>query len=221
LCSGRAHPHLRDANTTPGVNIPNPGGGPPHLGYRRLMELLEAIRTRRMTRSFSDAPVAPGVLAAVVGVGRFAPSAGRAHGVELLVLTDAARRAAFWEHSSEARWRAEAPEAPGLLRAPVIAVPIADPGAYERRYAEPDKVTSLLANKPADRWPVPYWSVDAAFTAMLVLLAAHDAGLGGLFFQLHAPADALLEALGTPGGRVVIGALALGWPAADRPERTP
>jgi nitroreductase len=52
---------------------------------------------------------------------------------------------------------------------------------------------------------------------MLVLLAADDAGLGALFFRLHAPAQSVLTGLGLPEARVVIGAIALGHPASRPP----
>ena len=50
-----------------------------------------------------------------------------------------------------------------------------------RRYAEPDKAATGLGRSAA-AWPVPYWTVDAAFAVMTLLLAAEDAGLGALFF---------------------------------------
>jgi len=62
---------------------------------------------------------------------------------------------------------------------------------------------------------VPYWLVDASFSAMLMLLAARDVGLGALFFRLHQDPGPLLAALGVPEGRQVIGALALGYEEQD------
>ena len=61
---------------------------------------------------------------------------------------------------------------------------------------------------------------------MLLLLAAEDAGLGALFFQLHGDKTSVLEGLGVPAGRDTIGAVALGYRAVDaapsaRRERRP
>jgi nitroreductase len=175
------------------------------------MELHEAIKGRRMTRHFSDRQIPDQLLVPILGVVSAAPSAGFSQGVELLALTSAPRRERFWALASEEQWRAHASEAPGLLRAPVIVVPLASPEAYGARYAEADKATSLLGRRPIEQWPVPYWTVDAAFVAMLVLLAAEDAGLGALFFQLHGDAQVILEGLDVPARRELIGAIALGY----------
>ena len=70
------------------------------------------------------------------------PSAGKAQGWHLVVL-EGADTARFWdvtlppERRSGFAW-------PGLLDAPVIALPLADPEAYVRRYGEPDKAASGL-----------------------------------------------------------------------------
>ena len=69
----------------------------------------------------------------------------------------------------------------GLLDAPVILLPFADPKAYVDRYAEPDKAATGLG-AGTDAWPAPYWTVDASMAVMTLLLAAEDAGLGALFF---------------------------------------
>jgi nitroreductase len=67
-------------------------------------------------------------------------------------------------------------------------------------------------------WPVPYWDLDAAMAAMLMLLAAVDEGVGAWYFGAFHGADKLLAGLGVPAGRRLIGAVALGYPAAgDRP----
>jgi len=174
------------------------------------MELHEAIDGRRMTRRFRPTPLDEALVSQLLAFAASAPSAGFSQGVELLALVRAERRARFWELASAAEWREQAPEAAGLMAAPLVVVPFADPAAYTRRYAEPDKASSRLGGRPAREWPVPYWIVDASFAAMLVLLAAEDAGLGGLFFQLHGEADEILAGLGVPEGRVAIGALAIG-----------
>jgi len=62
---------------------------------------------------------------------------------------------------------------------------------------------------------VPWWHVDAAFSALLLLLAAVDAGLGALFFQAHRP-QALARALGIPPAWAPVGTVAVGHPAPDR-----
>ena len=109
---------------------------------------------------------------------------------------------------------------PGLLRAPALIVPLADPQAYVARYAEADKArTGLGLGGSAEDWPVPYWLVDTAMSAMLVLLGAVDQDLGALFFGLFDHADVLARALGVPERYRPIGTIAVGYPdrAHDRP----
>ncbi|MDA8292001.1 MAG: nitroreductase family protein [Actinomycetota bacterium] len=182
------------------------------------MELSEAISRRRMARRFTGEPVAPEVLDRMLSLCLDAPSAGFTQGVDLVVLEGAAARGRFWELATDARWRSSGPSADGLLAAPVVVVPVAEPDAYVRRYGEPDKSASGLAGVPARDWDVPYWQVDASFVVMQLLLAAEDSGLGALFFRLHAPSDAVLAGLGAPSRRVTIGAVALGHRAGG--ERT-
>lgn len=180
------------------------------------MDFEEVLRRRHMTRRFEPTPIDPGLLDEVLLAATRAPSAGFTQGLDLLALTGSVRREAFWRLASDAAWRRADPDAPALLSAPAIVLPVANPDAYAERYAEQDKSTTLLAGRSADTWPTPYWMVDAAFATMLVLLAATARGLGALFFQLHAAEEDLLEGLAIPPGRSLIGALALGWPAAEQ-----
>ena len=177
------------------------------------MELHEVVRKRRMTRGYGDEPVPPEILQRVLDLSLHGPSAGFSQGVDLLVLEGPDQTRLFFEMTSEAEFLARPGALRGLLRAPVIVLPIVDPGAYVARYAEADKARSSLAGVPAEDWPVPYWLVDSSFAVMLLLLAATDAGLGALFFRLHRDPALLLGALGVPEGRQVIGAVALGYEA--------
>jgi nitroreductase len=182
-----------------------------------------------MTRAFDPGrPVPAALLDELVDLASRAPSAGKAQGWHLVVL-EGADTARFWdvtlppERRSGFAW-------PGLLDAPVIALPLADPAAYVRRYAEPDKAASGLG-RSAQAWPVPYWTVDAAFAVMTFLLAAEERGLGSLFFGVFRGEQELRGSLGLPTDLELLGAIALGWPAdagpvrpghsAGRPRRAP
>lgn len=178
------------------------------------MEFAEVIRRRRMVRDFDDERVAPEALERILAAGRRGPSAGFTQGVDLLVLEGTAETNRYWNASlppdrrAGFRW-------PGLLRAPVLVVVLADKDAYLGRYAEPDKRSS---DQSGSRWPVPYWTVDASFAAMLLLLAAVDEGLGALFFAVAHPQD-VMAALGVPHDLQAIGTVALGHPSGrDRPS---
>lgn len=177
------------------------------------MDFREVVTGRRMCRSFSTDPVAPAVLDRILDAGRRAPAAGNSAGTHLVVLEGPEQTARYWdvtlapERRPGFRW-------PHLLDAPVLVLPLADPAAYVARYAEPDKAaTGLGAGREA--WPTPYWTVDTAFAAMNVLLAAEDEGLGALFFGIFRGADELLATLGVPAGLEPIGTIALGHRRGD------
>jgi nitroreductase len=179
------------------------------------MDFEDAIRHRRMVRNFDPTPVAVDVVDRLIDLARRSPSAGFSQGVDFVVLQGPDETSRFWSVPSlHAYWEREFP---GVVRAPVIVLPLADAGAYLRRYSEPDKAPAGL--QEAASWPVPYWLIDTAMATMTLLLAAVDAGLAALFFGLFRGTDAdLLERLGVPEGHELIGAVAIGRPADD--ERT-
>jgi nitroreductase len=174
----------------------------------------EVLASRRMCRDFEDAPVDDSILEPVLRAAFRAPSAGNTVALDLVVLrgSDVGR---YWDitlpdtgpHGARAvfRW-------PGLLRAPVLVVPVVEPGAYVARYAEADKAASGLGAS-ADDWPVPYWWVDAGAAMMGLLLAAEECGLGALLFGQFGHEPAVSAAFGVPADRRAAGTVALGWPA--------
>lgn len=182
------------------------------------MEVDAAIARRRMTRSFDSRPLKPALLDSLLDAARRAPSAGLAQGVDLLVLGAARARERFWELNSSPEWREHGRQASGLLAAPVVVVPLVDPRAYVARYRQPDKAGSGLAGLAPPAWPVPYWLVDASFAVMNLLLAATSAEVGALFFRLRAEPTDFLAAFGAPPERLLIGAVALGYPAQQPPS---
>lgn len=182
------------------------------------MEFRDVVRRRRMVRAFQPRPLPADVLDRVLDSARRAPSAGNAQGWDLVVLEGPEQTARFWDVTLPAdrrasfRWQ-------GLLDAPVIVIPLTHAQAYVDRYREPDKETTGLGSG-TEAWPVPYWSIDTSFAAMLLLLAAVDEELGALFFGIFQGADELLADLGVPLGYEPIGAIALGYPAPDVPGRS-
>ena len=176
------------------------------------MELSEAVRRRRMVRSFAPRPVDPAVVDRLLEAALRAPSAGNTRATAFVVL-EGGDTARLWDVTLPAERRASF-RWPGLLGAPVVVVAVVEPGAYPRRYAEDDKAgTGLGAGVGA--WPVPYWWVDAGMAVQTLLLGAVDAGLGALFYGLFEHEDAALAALGVPEGWRALGAVALGHPAED------
>jgi nitroreductase len=183
---------------------------PATTGHTVLVELRDAVLRRRMARRFvPDVPVASEVVRDLVGLALRAPSAGFTQGWDFLALLAPEDRAAFWAATDDGgppdAWRR------GVSAAPALVLCLSDPTAYLDRYAEPDKGWD---DRSLHRWPIPYWDTDTAMAAMVLLLAAEDAGLAALFFGV--PGDrhtAVRDALGIPADRRIVGVVALGTEA--------
>ena len=172
------------------------------------------IRRRRMTREFSTEPLDPQLVDDLVDTARRAPSAGYSQGVHFVVLTGE-RCAKFWQTTDAESWFAETQD--GVLLAPVIVLPFADPAAYTSRYTETDKAGHGL--EIAANWPVPFWLTDTAMAVQNLLLLVEARRLGALYFGIFRNADVLLADLGVPEGMLSVGAVAIGHRAAtDRPS---
>lgn len=169
----------------------------------------ELIARRHMCRDFRSDPIPRIVWERIVEAGLGAPAAGNTHGFDVVALSGAST-ARYWDvtlpgpRRASFRW-------PGLLNAPVLLLAYVDPGAYLRRYSEPDKSPFALGAH-ASEWSVPYWFVDGGAAVMAMLLAAHDEGLGALFFGQFGHEAALRGALGVPEGHRAVGTVAVGHP---------
>jgi len=175
------------------------------------MELHEAILRRAMVRSFAADPIGPALVDDLVRSALRAPTAGNTGGTAWIVLQGNAQTSTYWDATTDAAWRATSPRWTGLRRAPVVLLAYASAGAYIHRYAEPDKAASGLGSGET-AWPVPYWTGDAAFGVMTVLLAAVDAGLGACLLGNFRGEGSLARALGVPGEWRLFCAVALGRP---------
>ena len=176
----------------------------------------EVLATRRMCRDYLTRPIPDDLLRRVLHAAFRGPAAGNTAALDLLVL-QGDDVAAYWDltlsddgpsgRRASFRW-------PGLLRAPVLVVPVVDPIAYLERYAERDKAASGLGGD-LDAWSVPYWWVDGGAATMALLLAAEDAGLGCLLFGQFDHAPLLARRFDIPAGHRAVGTVALGWPAPE------
>jgi len=176
------------------------------------MEFQDVVRRRRMVRNFDDRPLPPELVERLLDNARRAPSAGFSQGFEFLVLEGREQTERFWQATfPQGR---EGFQWPGLFRAPLIIVPLAHKQAYLDRYAEPDKGWT---DRDESRWPVPFWLIDTGFAALLILLTAVDLGLGALFFGIT-QVERVRAAFGVPDAYQPIGAIAVGYPAPDRPS---
>ncbi|HVU92789.1 MAG TPA: nitroreductase family protein [Jatrophihabitans sp.] len=177
------------------------------------MELSEAVRRRRMIRSYDpDRPVPRDTVEMLLNLAIRAPSAGYTQGWRFLVLDDITSRTRFWSATT-----GDEPADDWLRRmesAPVLIVCLSDKQAYLNRYAEPDKGWT---DKDEAHWPVPYWHIDTGMAAMILLLAATDAGLGACFFGIPPERWATFrDAFAVPEGLAPVGVISLGYPAPDR-----
>lgn len=192
------------------------------MDYERASaEFDHLVRARHMIRAFDpDRPVAPDVVDGLVATACRAPSAGNTQGWHFVVLEGPAETARYWDVGLPPE-RREGFAWPGLLDAPVLICPVADPAAYARRYAEQDKAATGLGGGPG-AWPFPYWLTDTAFATMQLLLAATAQGLGTCFFGLFGRTGIVAAALGIPEEMEPIGMVALGHEASvpARPGRS-
>lgn len=163
-----------------------------------------------MTRRFRPDPLEPDSVAELLDLARRAPSAGYSQGVHFLAL-DGEALTRFWRTTGADEWFGSVQS--GVLAAPVVVLPLADPEAYTSRYAENDKSGHGL--EVAENWEVPFWLTDAAMATQNLLLLAQERGLGALYFGIFRNARAALDELGVPPQVLQVGAVALGHRASD------
>ncbi len=167
-----------------------------------------------MVRDFDGTELGEDRVAALCEDALFAPTAGNARGVELVVLAggDGVRR--YLAASTDEAWRSSAPRAAGLAAAGAVVVVVSDPSAYVARYGEADKASSGLSDLGA--WPVPYWHGDAAFATMALLVLAESDGLAACFLGAFRARADVLALLGAADRYELFGAVLLGGAAAEQ-----
>lgn len=192
------------------------------------MELRDVLRTTPAVRDFTEEPVDDATLHAILDTARFAPSGGNRQGWRLIVLQDRELRRRIRDHyvlgwreyTAYAR-QGLVPFAPGTppvdleeARRTPAPLPFAD------HLDEVPVLLVLLAELAAlavtDR-DLPRQSIVGGASvypfAHNVLLAARDAGLGGVLTTVLVRDEPEVQALlGIPDGFVVAGLIALGHP---------
>jgi nitroreductase len=184
------------------------------------MDFTDVVKRRRMVRRYLDQPVAPEVVARALTNATRAPSAGFTQGWSFLVLRTQADIGSFWEATTptqdEPAGTAATPNRwlDGMRTAPVVIVVLASESAYRSRYSEADKHSAQ--RRAAE---MPWWQIDAAMSALLILQTATDEGLGACFFGVpREGVSALRASFGIPEEFAPIGAITLGHPAPARPS---
>jgi nitroreductase len=169
-----------------------------------------------MVRSYAPDPVDRTVLDRILAAALRSPTAGNTLGTAWVVLSGPEETDLYWDATTDEDWRADSSRWAGIHRAPVVLLAYASSGAYVARYAEADKSggddESGGLGTSESAWPVPYWTGDAAFGVMTVLLGAVDAGLGACIVGTFLGEDLLARTLGVPEEWRLFCAVLLGHP---------
>jgi nitroreductase len=180
------------------------------------MEFTEVIKRRRMFRQFTSEPLPPGTADRLLQAAERAPSAGFSQGYSFLVLEGAGQCAPLWKILADATDEGggtadeDPAEVVALSSAQLVIVPLACKDVYLNRYAQPDKG---LTDEVTARWPIPWWYVDTGFTALLILLAVTNEGLGAQLFGFdQRTLPGFRAQYGVPDEWMPLAAIAIGHP---------
>ncbi len=188
------------------------------------MEFQDVVRRRKMVRNYRTDPVDPEVVDRALRNATKAPSAGFSQGWAFLVLDTPEDTARYWRAATDPEAFAQPDRwLRGMMKAPVVILPCSSKRAYLRRYAEDDKGWTDMDES---RWPMPFWHMDTAMAALLILQTAVDEGLGGCFIGVPPAHDAAVRTeFGIPPEWDPVGVVTLGHPeeggAQGSPARRP
>ena len=201
------------------------------------MEVSEALRTTGAIREFTDEVVGDEIVYRILDTARFAPSGGNRQGWRVVVVKDCDQRRALRDLYLPGWYDYLAQRAAGL----VAWAPVTDRGAESRALADAPRLAAEAADGPGgfaehlDQAPVVlvlladlralaatdrdfdrYTLVGGASIypfAWSVLLAAHDAGLGGVMTTMLTRSEAAVrQVLGVPDELAVAACIVLGRP---------
>ena len=179
------------------------------------MDFAELVMKRRTVRRFEETPVERETLERIARLAQHVPSAGFSQGQRLVIVTDPEQRRRVADTCGESGYVDDG-YGPWISECAAQFIPCVSEEIYHRRYREPDK---LRDGEEEIDWPTPYWWIDIGKTSMVVMLAAHDAGLAAGF---AGPQDipALRDVLGLPDEFHPIGVIPVGRPLPDRRSRS-
>ncbi len=154
------------------------------------METIQAILTRRSIRRFEDRDIPADTEHMLLQTGMQAPSAADARPWQMVVIRERRTMTAL----------ADAMPGCDMLREATLGV--------------------LVCAEPAREQIPGFWPQDCSCATEHILLAAHDAGLGGCWVGLYPVEDrvrAVREALDIPGDIIPFALCAMGYPAEKLP----
>ena len=173
-------------------------------------EVIKALRERRSIRSFSPDPVAEADLESILTAGLYAPSARNNQGTLITALAKPGLIGRLNEAVKSASAQAGFDRYAALVGQP----------AYSINFRQAPVFIIVSADPAATLTPAE----DGALVLGQLMLAAHSLGLGSCWVNQLAPIDRepdfrrLLGELGLPESHRVIGCLALGHPAGEKPK---
>ncbi len=162
-----------------------------------------------MVRDFDPTPLPAGQIDELLDQSRKAPSAGNTAAVRFVVLDRPDRTAAYWATTLPPGPKRDRFRWTGLLAAPALVIVATEPERYLERYREPDKQASGRGLSP-ERWPVPYWWVDAGAVIQNLLLLAVEADLGACLFGLFDHEEAVRQCFGLDPNLRLVATIAMG-----------
>jgi nitroreductase len=165
------------------------------------METLDAIKTRRSIRKFSDQPVEPEKLQAILEAVQQSPSWSNKQCWNLIVVTDQEARNRISELSFVESFFAvygykKNPAQSALAQAPIVIVACADP------------------TLSGDLHGQQYYMTDMGIATQNLMLAAHDQELGTVFVGVF-DEEKLKELLDIPENIKIVGLFPLGYPSGE------
>ena len=174
------------------------------------METLEAIRTRRSVRKFSDLQVEPEKLDAILEAVRQAPSWANMQCWRFVVVKDPAIREklselSYVESFFAPRGYKSNPAQKALAEAPVVIVACGEP-------LQSGELGGQL-----------YYLTDVGIASENLMLAAHAVGLGSVFVGVF-DEEKVGDLLDIPPGIRIVGLFPLGYPLEEGtagPQRKP
>jgi len=171
------------------------------------MDTIEAIKTRHSVRRFSDRPVEPEKLQAVLEAAGMAPSWGNMQCWRFVVVRDPALKAGISELAEvepycPPKGYKSNPAQHALADAPVVIVACAEP------------------NRSSDMRCQQYYMTDVGLAVENLMLAAHALGLGSAFVGIF-DEKRLGELLHIPYYITIVGLLPLGYPLNEPAGQSP
>jgi nitroreductase len=182
------------------------------------MEFRDVLRRRRMVRKFEQKPIPDDVLQRVLEVARHAPSGGFSQGFDFVVLSKPAELDWFYRTTDDPSDPDPFPGREPAFAPACIVLPFANKRLYLERYAQPDKIQFGMDKE--ENWPLPSWTIDTSMAILLLLQAAVEEGLGAWYLFISRGEQDVTRELGIPSYCLMLGVIALGYPASEDQPRT-